>query len=75
MKSPQIPVDRLLDLSGKVAVVTGASGGIGAGIAQRLAEAGAAVAVHYRGGAASRGSPRRGDRRRGRQGNRRPLRN
>ncbi len=32
----------LLDLSGRVAIVTGASGGIGAGIARRLAEAGAA---------------------------------
>ncbi|MBW7903739.1 MAG: glucose 1-dehydrogenase [Rhodocyclaceae bacterium] len=35
------------NLSGKVAVVTGASKGIGAGIAGRLAAAGAAVVVNY----------------------------
>src|SRR5262249_54491270 len=37
------PVAKLLDLSGLVAVVTGASGNIGAGIARRLHEAGASV--------------------------------
>lgn len=53
MDQPEIPFDRLLDLSGKVAIVTGAGSGIGAGIVLRLAEAGAAVAVHYRGGKAA----------------------
>jgi 3-oxoacyl-[acyl-carrier protein] reductase len=39
-------------LSGKVAIVTGASKGIGAGIAKGLAAAGAAVVVNYAGGKA-----------------------
>lgn len=47
------PVSALLDLSGRTAVVTGASGGIGAGIARRMAEAGANVIVHYHSGEAA----------------------
>jgi NAD(P)-dependent dehydrogenase (short-subunit alcohol dehydrogenase family) len=37
-----------MDLSGTVAVVTGAGGGLGSGIARTFAAAGAAVVVHYR---------------------------
>jgi 3-oxoacyl-[acyl-carrier protein] reductase len=39
-------VDKLLDLTGLVAIVTGASGNIGGGIARRLHEAGASVVAH-----------------------------
>jgi NAD(P)-dependent dehydrogenase (short-subunit alcohol dehydrogenase family) len=46
-------VGELLDFSGKVALVTGASSGIGRGIAARFAEAGARVMAHYHSNAAS----------------------
>jgi 3-oxoacyl-[acyl-carrier protein] reductase len=36
-----------IDLSGKAALVTGGSRGLGAAVCRRLAEAGASVAVHY----------------------------
>jgi hypothetical protein len=42
------PVAELLNLGGRVALMTGASSGVGAGIARRVVEAGAAVVVHYR---------------------------
>ena len=38
-----------IDLSGKIALVTGASGELGRVIARTLAECGADVAVHYNG--------------------------
>jgi NAD(P)-dependent dehydrogenase (short-subunit alcohol dehydrogenase family) len=41
------PVKSLLDFTGKVAIVTGAGGGLGQGLARRFAEAGANVIVHY----------------------------
>jgi 3-oxoacyl-[acyl-carrier protein] reductase len=41
-----------MDFSGRTALVTGSSSGIGAAIAQELAAHGAKVAIHYRGNAA-----------------------
>ena len=41
-----LPVASLLDFTGRTVVVTGASGGIGAGIARRFDEAGATVVAH-----------------------------
>ncbi|ANN20117.1 short-chain dehydrogenase [Amycolatopsis orientalis] len=46
----------MLDLTGTTTLVTGASGGIGRGIALRFAEAGSAVAVHYHRDEASAGA-------------------
>ena len=48
MATPPPSVGSLLDLRGRVAIVTGASGNIGAGIAARLHEAGASVVAHGR---------------------------
>lgn len=45
VSSPRAVTD-LLNLTGQVALVTGASGNIGGGIARRLHEAGASVVVH-----------------------------
>jgi NAD(P)-dependent dehydrogenase (short-subunit alcohol dehydrogenase family) len=50
MGDASLPVSRLFDLSGKVALVTGAVAGVGRGIVRRLSEAGASVGIHFRGG-------------------------
>ena len=44
---PPPPLADALRFTGRVVVVTGASGGLGSGIARRFGEAGATVAVHY----------------------------
>jgi NAD(P)-dependent dehydrogenase (short-subunit alcohol dehydrogenase family) len=41
-------VNKLLDFSGQVVIVTGSGSGLGSGIAARFAQAGAAVVVNYR---------------------------
>lgn len=43
-------IAELFDFTGKTVLVTGASGGLGAGIARIFAEAGASVLLHYREG-------------------------
>ena len=48
MNAPQPSGTRLFDLSGRVAIVTGGNGGIGLGMAQGLAAAGAAVVIAAR---------------------------
>ncbi|WP_373320304.1 SDR family NAD(P)-dependent oxidoreductase, partial [Methylobacterium persicinum] len=47
LEPPQSEIAHMSKLEGKVAVVTGASKGIGAGIAKALARDGAAVVVNY----------------------------
>src|SRR5262245_8244295 len=54
------PARRVRSMHGRVALVTGGSGGIGAALTARLVEAGAKVAVHYAGnraGAEQTGAP------------------
>lgn len=48
MSDSKIATRNLLDLTGKTAIVTGASQGIGAAIALRLGEAGANIVIHYK---------------------------
>lgn len=48
MSSTDRPLSPLPDLTDTVAVITGAGGGIGAGIARQFSAAGASVVLHYR---------------------------
>jgi 3-oxoacyl-[acyl-carrier protein] reductase len=48
VEPPQITLGSYPDLRGQAALVTGASSGIGAGIAEALLQQGVRVAVHYR---------------------------
>ena len=60
--STQTPAKNLLDLSGRVAIVTGGTKGIGEAIVQHLAAAGARVTAVSRSAAASAGgAPRDGE--------------
>lgn len=54
MATPPAP-NVMLDLTGSVVVVTGAGGGIGAGIARRFADAGASLVLHHRSSAGAVG--------------------
>ena len=56
MQEPAPRVASLLDFCGKTVVVTGASAGIGAGIARRFSEAGANVVINYRSDRAGAGA-------------------
>src|SRR5260370_35862956 len=44
-KHPMETLDRIFDLTGRVAVITGGNGGIGLGISQALAAAGCNVSI------------------------------
>src|SRR5437879_11005922 len=51
---PGSSMNKLFDLTGKVAIVTGGNGGIGLGIAEGLGQAGAKLAIIGRNAAKSR---------------------